>query len=162
MKNRLLFIFIIPIVLIAWGRTPETPTQTQVFSAPKVIEEPLEVQPTETYVLLDLTNHERVSRGLGALALKQSLVDSAKLKCLDMKARNYWAHNLNDSTWRFFTDKGHLGENLARTNESPQKVVQAWMNSPGHRDNILGDFTSVGFASCDTGMHLIVQHLAGQ
>lgn len=164
------------LVLIAWvvflPRTPETlesleTPQTQVVPAPieKPIEKPIEPQPSETYFLLEETNRERVSRGLGALALKQSLIDSARLKCLDMQTRNYWAHSINDEPfWKDFTDEGSLGENLGRTNETPQKVFQAWMDSTTHKRNILNPgFTRIGFASCDgPQQHLIVQHFWGK
>lgn len=44
---------------------------------------------------------------------------------------------------------GHIGENIADGQDSPAEVVQAWMDSPPHRANILGDYTHVGSARAE-------------
>ena len=60
-----------------------------------------------------------------------------------MIAKNYWAHNAPDgaSPWSFFKNVGYrylyAGENLARDFGDSASVVNAWMNSPTHRDNLL-------------------------
>jgi hypothetical protein len=68
-----------------------------------------------------------------------------------MIARNYWSHNTPDGTepWWFFTQAGYsytnAGENLAYGFSDSASTVDAWMNSAGHRANILGSYTEVGF-----------------
>ncbi|KKP48253.1 MAG: hypothetical protein UR39_C0001G0048 [Candidatus Woesebacteria bacterium GW2011_GWA1_33_30] len=90
-----------------------------------------------------LTNQKRAEAGLSALTYNQTLAGAAYTKGRDMIDRDYWAHTAPDGTqpWKFFTDFGYrykyAGENLARDFSSAQATVDAWMNSPTHRDNIL-------------------------
>jgi hypothetical protein len=120
--------------------------------------------------LVQLTNIQRQENGLSQLNLNSTLSQSAQLKGADMLAKNYWAHTAPDgrTPWSFFTQAGYsyayAGENLARDFMDPGSVVNAWMNSPTHRDNILsGRFNEIGiavvhgtFQGQDTT--LIVQH----
>lgn len=110
-------------------------------------------------------NAERLARGLGALALNESLNKSANAKCLDMQVKNYWAHASPDGTepWHFFDTYGieylKAGENLAYAQETNEQIVSEWMASPTHRDNILYPYEYVGYGICDfRNEKLIVQH----
>jgi|SRR5687767_3718344 len=64
---------------------------------------------------------------------------------------NYWAHTAPDGTepWYFFDMAGyryiHAGENLAYGFADSAEMIDAWMNSAGHRANILGDYKEMGF-----------------
>lgn len=101
--------------------------------------------------LIDLTNQKRLEQGLPALTLNQNLVEAARQKASDMIAKNYWSHTSPDGTtpWQFFKNVDYkylyAGENLARDFQDSQSVVNAWMNSPTHKDNILsGRYREIG------------------
>lgn len=104
--------------------------------------------------LLTQTNQQRAANGLPALRLDARLNQSAALKANDMFTYNYWAH-VNPATgaqpWQWFTEAGYhysyAGENLAKDFDTTSGVMSGWMNSPGHRANILNvNYTDVGFA----------------
>lgn len=106
--------------------------------------------------LLDETNVQRSSEGLTGLALNTKLNSAAQAKAEDMAARNYWSHNTPEGNppWVFFSNVGYdykaAGENLAYGFESSNSTVIAWMNSPGHRANIMNsNFSEVGFGIVD-------------
>lgn len=103
--------------------------------------------------LLDLTNQERVAAGLAPLKLDARLNQSASLKAGNMFAENYWAHvsPSGKQPWYWFAQAGYTytnaGENLAMDFDTSSGTVQGWMNSPGHRANILNPaYKDVGFA----------------
>ncbi|HSX34834.1 MAG TPA: CAP domain-containing protein [Candidatus Saccharimonadales bacterium] len=103
-------------------------------------------------VLLSETNNQRTSNSLGSLALNSVLNQAAQAKANDMAARDYWSHNTPDGNtpWTFFTAAGYqyktAGENLAYGFDTSATTVTAWMNSPGHRANILNNtYKEVGF-----------------
>lgn len=90
-----------------------------------------------------LTNQKRQEAGLSLLTYNSDLAGAAYTKGVDMIAKDYWAHVAPDGTqpWKFFNDFGYkykyAGENLARDFTNPSSAVDAWMNSPTHRENIL-------------------------
>lgn len=112
--------------------------------------------------LLEGTNNERTQQGLGALT-EDAILDTAALtKCNDMETRNYWAHSINgEAFYQFDPPASKTGENLAKGFGSDQAVINGWMNSKEHRDNLLDPtFTRVGFAHCEGPQtHLVVQEL---
>lgn len=102
--------------------------------------------------LLSSTNAKRGENGLGSLALSAVLSQAAQSKAADMAARNYWSHNTPDGQepWVFINQVGYAylaaGENLAYGFATSNDAIVGWMNSPGHRANILnGKYTEVGF-----------------
>jgi uncharacterized protein YkwD len=110
---------------------------------------------TDIYVdqLLASTNAKRQESGLGALNLNENLSQAASAKAQDMFAKNYWSHNSPDgsSPWVFILNSGYqytvAGENLAKNFYDSGSVVNAWMDSPTHRDNILkSTYQDVGYA----------------
>lgn len=103
--------------------------------------------------LLNDTNKIREARGLAPLRLDMELSQAAASKAANMLATNYWAHIAPDGTtpWVFIKNSGYdylyAGENLARGFSSSSDVVNAWMASPSHRDNMLSsNYSDVGFA----------------
>lgn len=90
-----------------------------------------------------LTNEKRIAAGLSTLTYNSTLAGAAYTKGTDMINRDYWAHVAPDGTqpWKFFSDFGYkyryAGENLARDFTNATSAVDAWMNSPTHRENIL-------------------------
>jgi uncharacterized protein YkwD len=103
--------------------------------------------------IIGLSNQQRTSHGLAALGTNAKLNQAAAAKAQDMVNRNYWAHYAPDGTspWYFITSAGYsyatAGENLAKDFNTSGGVVNAWMNSPAHRDNILNTtYTETGVA----------------
>jgi hypothetical protein len=102
--------------------------------------------------LLDGTNAQRAANGEGALTLNAQLDQAAQAKANDMAARNYWSHNTPDgqTPWTFVSAAGYnyqaVGENLAYGFATSSDTITGWMNSPGHRANILNSvYVDVGF-----------------
>lgn len=105
-------------------------------------------------VVVDLTNTERTERNLSSLTRNSLLDKAAKLKAEHMRDNDYFAHFSPDgiSPWYWFDQIGydyiHAGENLAVFFDDSDEVVQAWMDSPLHRDNILkAEYTEIGVAT---------------
>lgn len=103
--------------------------------------------------LLEYTNAERQKLGLAPLTENTQLNEAAYKKATNMFQNNYWAHfgPNGESPWDFIKQSGYqyeyAGENLAKNFLFSQNVVDAWMNSPTHKENILRkDYSEVGFA----------------
>ena len=103
--------------------------------------------------LLDLTNQQRSSNGKKPLVINEKLSQAAKAKADYMFLKNFWAHTAPDGTqpWDFILkqnyDYSYAGENLARNFYYSKEVVEAWMNSPSHKENLLSEnYDEVGFA----------------
>ena len=103
--------------------------------------------------LLILTNQKRAEINLEPLKLDDLLSQAASMKASDMFEKDYWAHNSPDGTtpWVFIKKAGYdyvyAGENLARGFSNASDVVNAWMASKDHRENMLSvNFEDVGFA----------------
>lgn len=102
--------------------------------------------------VIELTNLERLKAGLPALKRHGNLQESASWMARDMADRRYFNHvdsaqrdivaRLGDFKYDNFRA---LGENIAMGQRTPQDVVEAWMNSPGHRANILSpNYSEIG------------------
>ena len=111
--------------------------------------------------VLDLVNKERTSRGLQALKFNSELSNVATLKSQDMIDKNYFDHTSPtygspfDMMKKFGISYTSAGENIAMGQETPQEVMNAWMNSDGHRKNILNpDFTELGVGIAAKGSSL--------
>ncbi len=109
-----------------------------------------ETQAFETEVLR-LVNEERTSRGLSPLSYSQELAKVAYSHSKDMADRNYFSHNTPEGLSPFDRMKNagisykSAGENIAAGQQTPEAVVDAWMNSDGHRANILNaSYTKMG------------------
>lgn len=107
-------------------------------------------------VLIDLTNGDRGDSQLSALAPNSLLKEAAQLKANHMAEGSYFSHISPDgiTPWHWFIEAGykftHAGENLAVNFVDSEDVEVAWMNSPGHRANILGEnFTEIGIATAE-------------
>ncbi len=103
--------------------------------------------------VFQLTNDQRIKNGLSPLVADSQLNNAARLKAEDMFKHNYWAHisPTGVQPWSFFNSAGYTysyaGENLARDFDDSNSVVVAWMDSPGHRENILnGKYQDIGLA----------------
>ncbi len=103
--------------------------------------------------VLLLVNQKRAENNLAPLSLSIELSAAATKKASDMFANNYWAHISPTGTtpWSFISSSGYqylyAGENLAKDFDKTTEVVEAWMNSPTHRANILKEeYTDIGLA----------------
>jgi uncharacterized YkwD family protein len=103
--------------------------------------------------VVSLVNKERAKAGLSSLASDSALSSMALVKAKDMYNNNYFSHTSPTYGSPFAMMKAfgikysYAGENIAKGQKTPQEVMTAWMNSPGHRQNILSpNFTKIGVA----------------
>ncbi|WP_327666481.1 MULTISPECIES: CAP domain-containing protein [unclassified Streptomyces] len=108
--------------------------------------------------VVDLTNRQRARAGLPPLAGDPLLATAAQAHSADMVARSFYSHTSPEGTqpWDRAAAAGarrrSIGENIACGQRSPAEVVDGWMNSPGHRANILKpDFTHIGIGFAGGG-----------
>ena len=108
--------------------------------------------------VIRLVNEIRVSNGLKALKTDRELSRVARYKSQDMKDNNYFSHTspTYGSPFQMIKSFGisykAAGENIAKGQRTPQEVVNAWMNSSGHRKNILNpSFTKLGVGYVEKG-----------
>ncbi|MCL2603215.1 MAG: CAP domain-containing protein [Defluviitaleaceae bacterium] len=93
--------------------------------------------------VLELVNIERANQGVPALALDSTLAAVARNHSIDMATNDFMSHTGSDGSSPF--DRmlaaglswSHAAANVAAGRQTPEAVVTAWMNSPGHRANIL-------------------------
>ena len=105
--------------------------------------------------VVDLVNQERAAYGLAPLTLNTELCNGARLKSPDMLDNGYFSHYspTYGSPFEMMTtlgiDRWGAAENIARGQKTAEEVMNSWMNSPGHRANILSEEYSdigVGYA----------------
>ena len=95
--------------------------------------------------IMAATNAVRNENKLVPLATNEQLNTAACLKLDDMVKDGYWAHdNPNGTTpWEFFKQAGYnykaAGENLAYGQMTTPEVMEDWMNSPKHKENLVSD-----------------------
>ncbi|HAS92319.1 MAG TPA: hypothetical protein DCS12_08850 [Clostridiales bacterium] len=108
--------------------------------------------------VVELVNVERQKNGLAPLTLDPAISNVARIKSQDMSANNYFAHqsptygSAGDMLAKHGIRYTAWGENIAAGQRTPEEVVNAWMNSPGHRANILAShFTKIGVGYVNNG-----------
>lgn len=107
-----------------------------------------------------LTNAERTKHGLKPLTFNWELARMARFKSEDMINKNYFDHNSPtygspfNMMKNFGIDYSYAGENIAAGQTTPEEVVNSWMNSPGHRANILNpNYTEIGVGLANGGSY---------
>ena len=107
-----------------------------------------------------LVNEIRVKNGLRSLEYDWQLSRVARIKSQDMKDNRYFSHTspTYGSPFQMMKSFGityrSAGENIAKGYKTPQAVVDGWMNSPGHRANILNSsFTHIGVGYVENGSY---------
>lgn len=107
-----------------------------------------------------LVNQERVKNGLSALTQDWELSRVARFKSQDMKDNSYFSHTSPiygspfDMIKNFGISYRTAGENIAKGQATPQAVVNAWMNSSGHRANILNkSYKKIGVGYVPNGRY---------
>lgn len=110
--------------------------------------------------VVDLTNQERTQRGLPKLKVDNELSKMANKKAQDMADNNYFDHNSPtygspfDMMSQFGISYTSAGENIAAGQSTPQDVVDGWMDSSGHRANILNqNYTYIGVGHVEGGSY---------
>lgn len=103
--------------------------------------------------VLSATNEQRVQAGLKPLTVNSKLTAAAQAKANDMLAHQYWSHTspTGKSPWSFVKGSGYsygvAGENLARNFADTPGMVNAWLGSATHRENLLSNkYTETGIA----------------
>lgn len=105
-------------------------------------------------------NVERAKEGLKPLVIDAAMSKGARAKSQDMADKGYFDHKSPtygspfEMMKTFGVSYTTAGENIAAGQSSPEAVVAGWMNSPGHRANIMnGNFgrIGVGFVSANQG-----------
>ncbi len=100
--------------------------------------------------VIALTNAERAKAGCRPLRADERLATAARKHSADMAANDYFDHTSRngDSPWERMEDAGYPSpgaENIAKGYPTAQAVMEGWMNSPGHRANILNcDLRAIG------------------
>ncbi|CAH0276584.1 hypothetical protein SRABI96_03851 [Peribacillus sp. Bi96] len=144
---------------------PQAPEVTPEKSTDKKPETSSELSAFEQEVV-KLTNAEREKQGLAALKVDTELSKVARIKSQDMKDKNYFDHNSPtygspfDMMKQFGISYKTAGENIAQGQQTPEEVVQAWMNSQGHRENIMNSsFTHIGVGYVESGNYWTQQFI---
>ncbi len=154
--------------------TTQKPTTQPTQSNNTTTNKPATSQPTQTSSsvsayekkVVELTNAERAKQGLAPLTLDTALSKVARAKSQDMKDNNYFDHNSPtygspfDMMKSFGISYTSAGENIAMGQKTPEEVVQAWMDSPGHRENIMNaSFTHIGVGYVASGNYWTQQFI---
>ncbi len=133
------------------GGPTQTPTPTPTLSSLflPLVRKDASPTPTASPVpdfvqqVFDLVNQERQSVGCAALNMDSRLMAAAQGHTEDMALNDFLSHTGSDgsSLWERILAQGYnytlVGENIAAGYATPQEVMNGWMSSPGHRDNIL-------------------------
>ena len=123
-----------------------------------------------TSQVVTLVNKERASNGLQSLASDSQLAKLAQMKAEDMAKNGYFSHtsptygSAFDMMKKYGVSYKTAGENIAKGQKTAQSVMNGWMNSSGHRANILkSDYTKigVGYAKASDGTTCWVQIFKG-
>ncbi|PSL42441.1 putative YkwD family protein [Salsuginibacillus halophilus] len=110
--------------------------------------------------VVDLTNEERAAQGLAPLEPHNELANVAEIKSEDMRDNNYFSHDSPtygspfDMLETYGVNYRTAGENIAAGQRTPEEVVDGWMNSDGHRANILDEsYTHIGIGHAEGGSY---------
>lgn len=138
------------------GNTDQKPADTN-KTTPKSQNEEFSVNAQEKEVL-EIVNRYRTQNGLKPLTLNTRLSQLARMKSEDMRNNHYFAHqsptygSAFDMMKKYGISYNYAGENIAMGQRTPAQVMEAWMNSAGHRKNILDpNFTQIGIGYVSDG-----------
>lgn len=139
---------------------PEQPSEPEEPSEPEQPSQPSGGASVSSYEqqVVALVNAERAKYGLAALTLDETLCSYARVKSQDMHDQGYFSHTSPtygspfDMMRSFGVSYRSAGENIAMGYSTPEAVVAAWMNSAGHRANILSaNYTTLGVGYVEDG-----------
>lgn len=125
--------FIVGVFLLLIASTIISPLNTQKINAFGVSD------------IIEQSNKARKQLNVDPLTIDNSLMSAAQMKAEDMAKGHYFAHTAPDGTvpWDYFGKVNYTyevaGENLAVTNQDATNVINGWLNSPAHRENLLSN-----------------------
>ncbi|WP_010245506.1 CAP domain-containing protein [Acetivibrio cellulolyticus] len=156
------------------GSTGKTKTVPKVVATPKptasIISTPITGVTQDDQTLLNLVNKARADAGVGSLQFDAELMKVARLKAKDMVDNNYFSHQSPtygspfDMMRQFGISFKTAGENIAG-NRTVEGAFQAWMNSEGHKKNILNsgfNYTGIGIVDSSKYGKMLVQQFIGK
>lgn len=163
MKNKNIFLSLIVVCLVGCGKSGLLSKNSQSESASDsgaqspVVQSSCADSPTSSLErdACLLTNSERRKQGLEPLRWDSRLFQAAQDHANDMSTRGYFSHvspegkSMVDRINKYSVRYWSAGENIASGFRTGESVVAGWMNSPGHRANILGQFNAIGIAQKD-------------
>jgi uncharacterized protein YkwD len=150
--------------------SPRTTAPRATTSAPKPSPKPVAASSGVASQVLALVNDQRARAGCGAVSSSSTLGRAAQSHSADMAANDYFSHTSQDG--RSFSDRirtagyggGAIAENIAAGQATASAVMKSWMNSPGHRANILNcsyRHLGVGYAKGGSYGHYWTQDFGG-
>lgn len=150
------------------GKDKQTETNEQLEDEEKQIEKENNHSLNEfEQEVFHLTNVEREKQGLAPFQIDEALSKVAREKSRDMAQNGYFDHQSPTHGSPFDMMRAYgityqtAGENIAKGQQTPEEVVNAWMNSQGHRENILNSrFTHIGIGYIEQGNHWTQQFIA--
>jgi uncharacterized protein YkwD len=105
--------------------------------------------------IVRLVNYERIKKGLEPLTTNEKLTSAAQKKAEDIFKNNFFGHTIADRTFSSWIkdekyEYSYIGENLAIDFISSEGAINAWLDSPTHKQNLLNDrFKETGVAVLD-------------
>ncbi|RZU46268.1 uncharacterized protein YkwD [Streptomyces sp. BK022] len=149
-------------------KTASAPTVRQVSTAPRPVQtataassgapQPAATASGDVARVVELVNAERAKVGCSPVTLNSTLTKAAQDHSADMAAHNTMSHTGSDGSdpGSRITAAGYqwstYGENVAYGYATPEQVMAGWMNSPGHRENILNcSFKEIGVGLAQPG-----------
>ncbi|MFI9648379.1 CAP domain-containing protein [Streptomyces sp. NPDC052040] len=133
------------------SRTTSTPSAPKTSSPVAAAPAPRATASSATARVVELVNAERAKAGCSALTVSPTLAKVAQAHSEDMAAHRNMSHTGSDGSspgdriTRAGYDWSSYGENVAYGYATPEQVMEGWMASPGHRENILNcSFKQIG------------------
>mgnify|MGYP001078724027 CR=1 FL=1 len=131
------------------NETPELPEVPGTPETPELPENPGDTMSQFQQEVVELVNQERAKAGLNPLTVNADVTAAARIRCVEQTSS--FSHTRpNGSSFSTVLDEQGVnymsaGENIAYGQRTPEEVMNAWMNSQGHRENILNSrYTSIG------------------
>lgn len=119
-----------------------------------------QAETTQAAEILKLVNKERQKAGVPDLTLSDTLTKIATVKAKDMAEKNYFSHQSPtygspfDMLKHFGVSYSYAGENIAAGQKTAAEVMNSWMNSSGHKANILNkNYTQLGVGFTNGGQY---------
>jgi uncharacterized protein YkwD len=145
----IVFVIAFLVIAIGFNHASAAATQPLLETFQQEIACPSEVE----LEVVTLLNQERANENLPPLSIDMRLMDAARRHNNDMATNNFFSHTGSDGSSPFdrIADAGYpassAGENIAAGYRTAAAAVQAWMNSSGHRANILNSsYEHIGVA----------------
>ena len=141
-------------------------TELAFLAQPQIVLAEGKISSTEIFMLI---NNERSKNNISPLTINNKLIQAANNKAKDLIKNNYFDHNSPTgktfSSWIKETNYQYsfIGENLAINFQSEKEIVEAWLNSESHKENLLNqNFTETGISIKNENGKIIVVQIFGR